>query len=152
VPVACPAAPTGPQGTTWRATLALALTPGCRVAPGVLLRYAAAIPPSGKQAARIEFTTALALYRAGRWEESLHRALSAAARDPSHAAVRPLLALVYHRIGRADDARSWLLKAREFQALLSPTRAGTHAPRILPEEWPELRLLCDEATELLPDP
>jgi tetratricopeptide (TPR) repeat protein len=150
LPEACPATPAGPQGTTWQATLALALSPEGRVDPEVLLRYAAAIPPSRKQAARIDFTTALALYRAGRWEESLERALSAAASDPSHAAVRPLLALVYHRLGRAEAARSWLLKARESRPLLPPTGAATDTTPVLPEDWPESRLLYDEATRLLP--
>jgi hypothetical protein len=73
---------------------------------------------------------------------------SPAEKEPARAlAAWPILALASHRLGQADAARSWLLKAGEFAN--RPGAGADRSPVLYPKDWPEFRRFLDEAEKLL---
>ncbi len=92
-------------------------------------------------------TLGAALYRAGQFEaarQRLDEAVLARKQQDGDGWDRLFLAMTYHRLGRADQARQWLDKAREWIDQAPRDRA--------PLSWnqrPELQLLQREATALI---
>ncbi len=144
---AAPDSPPKRQPTTWPIARVAALAAGGGAGPAEALRLAESVPPSGKQAAQIDWTRGLAAYRAGRFDEAIARARSAAEEDPSRAfASWPLLALANARLGRVEEARAWLGRAEGFASgFASPGSADSPEPTLFPEEWPEFSVLRGEA-------
>jgi tetratricopeptide (TPR) repeat protein len=82
-------------------------------------------------------TLGAALYRAGRFDEAIRRLEEAIqARGGEHPTDWPFLAMAHHRLGHRDEARRWLERLRDDQAIADPARSWDEL---------ELRLLRSEA-------
>src|SRR5262249_35915741 len=94
----------------------------------------------------------LAQYRAGQFDRALLNLMKAI--DESwryHEMGWFGLALVHHRLGHAEQARSCLEKGSPWLARQGPVRPDQPA-KLLPQDWLEAQLLRREAEELLAIP
>jgi WD40 repeat protein/serine/threonine protein kinase/tetratricopeptide (TPR) repeat protein len=72
-------------------------------------------------------TLGAALYRAGRFDEairSLEDAIKARGGGKGHPTDWAFLAMASHRLGHRDEARRWLERLRDDQAIADPARSG----------------------------
>jgi tetratricopeptide (TPR) repeat protein len=118
----------------------------------VLLETVVAVHPRG---AWYRHTLAVALYRAGRFEQSVERGQKSMKDDPAwqgHVVNWLLLALAKHRLGQDAEARAWLEKAVQWIEQASKAHPGS-ALRRLPvpslSDHLEVLLLRREAEQLL---
>jgi serine/threonine protein kinase/tetratricopeptide (TPR) repeat protein len=98
----------------------------------------------------------LALYRAGRFDEALRR-LRESVRTETSWPARPLnwvaLSLVYHRLGKTDEARTYQAKFRDWMARSADSpRYGWGGFPLHPHDWMECLILAREADALLGQP
>jgi tetratricopeptide (TPR) repeat protein len=96
-------------------------------------------------------TLGAALYRAGRFEEAVRRLNESIAIHGGGGVYEDwlFLALSHHRLGHREEARKWLVKARN---LLDPTLEGKTDPNSAPLPWNqrvELEQIGGEALALI---
>jgi tetratricopeptide (TPR) repeat protein len=86
-------------------------------------------------------TLGAALYRAGRFDDAIRRLEeSILARGGEHPTDWPWLAMAHHRLGHCHEARRWLARLRDDQAIADPAR---------PVDELEIRLLRSEAEAVI---
>ncbi|HWE36487.1 MAG TPA: protein kinase [Isosphaeraceae bacterium] len=131
------------------AARALVLAPGAASDPARSIRLverALLWTPAGSRAG---FVLALARYRAGQWEQARAAALASMAQDPARApACWPLLAMACARLGRAEEARTWLDKAAQHHARPARPPAASTTPDLVEDDWPDSQILFAEALNL----
>jgi tetratricopeptide (TPR) repeat protein len=115
-------------GTVNHVAWACALGPEAAVDPGVAVRLAElAVRGAGAwDKPKWLNTLALALYRAGRYDEAIRR-LDEAARGGGGSGESvvydwPMLAMAHHRLGHREEARRWLDRLRQYQPSTDPAQ------------------------------
>jgi serine/threonine protein kinase/tetratricopeptide (TPR) repeat protein len=119
----------GPVAFTWACTL----DKRGDLDPVQVLKWSKQIV-AVQQGAWEQHVHALASFRAGRLEQAANFANKSviAVGWPGHNSNFPLLALVHHRLGHADEARKWLEKANREWRSRSPLAHTITAANVLP--------------------
>jgi tetratricopeptide (TPR) repeat protein len=100
----------------YRVAHACSLAPGPSPFAPVVLKLAEAGVNRFPKAAWTRYDLGLVHYRAGRYEQAIERLNEAMGASPgwdASALPLPILAMAHHRLGHAEEARTWLKKAHE---------------------------------------
>jgi WD40 repeat protein len=93
---------------------------------------------------------ALVQYRNGQYEEGIASVEHFIKKVPDQAwSCWPALAMLTHKAGHPEEARSWLAKAEEKSTAMATAPRSAVAPISGNEAWLEFQLLLTEARELL---
>jgi tetratricopeptide (TPR) repeat protein len=131
------------------AARALILAPGADSDPERAIRLVERAIAGKPPGTRAEFVLALAHDRAGKWDQARTEALDVLEHDPARApACWPLLALACARLGRADEARTWLDRAAAHHARTARPPAAGAPLDLVEEDRPDSRILFAEALDL----
>jgi hypothetical protein len=134
-----------------------AMAPGALDDPGRLVRWAEPLVASDPKAGWPRHALGLAHLRAGQYEQAIRQFERSAKDDPGWHGGRPILnglglALAYHRLGRATEARRSFDASREWLDRKDSEFAdkATHPlPPLTAPDWIEATILRREAESLL---
>jgi hypothetical protein len=133
---------------SWHVAEVLALAPGSCPDPGLIVSLATRAAAGQDPRSGVLIARGLAHYRAGHWAEAAAD-LQQTLRDAPHLdwVCWPGLALVNHRIGKADESQRWLKLAKDRLEQRRKNRDRGPADRLFEPLWPEFQILLAEATE-----
>jgi tetratricopeptide (TPR) repeat protein len=144
--------PSTANSTAW----VCALVPNAVKEPDRLVQLAERAVASNPKSSSYLNTLGAALYRAGRFEAAVQRLQEAIKAEGKEGTAWDwlFLAMAYQRLGKAEEARSWLDKAGRWidQKLQEKPREGAAGSLLRWDQQLELQLLRREAEALLQKP